>query len=402
MRLTNHRIVLGITGSIAAYKGAELVRLLRGEGAEVEVVLTRGGAEFVTPLTLQALAGRPIHTHEHLDPGAEAAMGHIDLARWADLILVAPASANAIARLAAGLADDLLTTVCLASDAPLVLAPAMNRLMWDHAATRDNVERLRARGVTILGPGEGEQACGEFGPGRMLEPTALIDGVAGLRAPQVLAGRNVLLTAGPTREPIDPVRFLSNHSSGRMGHALAQAAAAAGARVTLVSGPVERPLPRGVERISVYTAEEMRGAVAARAGECDIFIAAAAVADYRPVECAPGKIKKDAARRVLELERTTDIVAEVAARPDRPFTIGFAAETGEVEENALAKLRGKGLDMVIANRVGVPGSGFDSEYNEVVALWPDGRRAIGRARKEAIARELIELIAERYHAQGAA
>lgn len=399
MQLANRRIILGITGSIAAYKGAELIRALRDRGAEIEVVLTRGAAAFITPLTLQALAGRPVHA-SHLDAATESAMGHIELARWAELILVAPASANAIARLAAGMADDLLTTVCLASDAPLAVAPAMNRVMWAHPATQENVARLRARGVHVWGPASGGQACGETGPGRMLEPAELADLSAGLLSSGRLAGRTVLITAGPTREAIDPVRFVSNRSSGRMGHAVAAAAAAEGARVVLVSGPVELPVPRGVERIGVESAAQMHAAVMARAPDCDIFIAAAAVADYRPAAPAPGKIKKDAASRRLELERTPDILAEVAALRDGPFTVGFAAETSDLEANALLKLRDKRLDMIVANRVGLPDRGFDSVDNELLVLWPaGGRRELPLARKENLAGALMAIIAERYDAK---
>lgn len=399
MQLANRRIILGITGSIAAYKGAELIRALRDRGAEVEVVLTQGGAAFITPLTLQALAGRPVHA-SHLDAATESAMGHIELARWAELILVAPASANAIARLAVGMADDLLTTVCLACDAPLAVAPAMNRVMWAHPATQENIARLRARGVHVWGPASGGQACGETGPGRMLEPAELADLSAGLLSPGRLAGRTVLITAGPTREAIDPVRFISNRSSGRMGHAVAAAAAAEGARVVLVSGPVELPAPRGVERVEVESAAQMHAAVMARAPDCDIFIAAAAVADYRPTAPAPGKIKKDAASRRLELERTPDILAEVAALRDGPFTVGFAAETSDLEANALLKLRDKRLDMIVANLVGLPDRGFDSVDNELLVLWPaGGRRELPLARKENLAGALMAIIAERYDAK---
>lgn len=400
MQLANRRIILGITGSIAAYKGAELIRGLRERGADVEVVLTNGGAAFITPLTLQALAGRPVHA-SHLDAATESAMGHIELARWAELILVAPASANCIARLAAGMADDLLTTICLASDAPLAIAPAMNRLMWEHPATQENIARLRARGVKILGPASGGQACGEIGPGRMLEPVELLDLSAGLFARGRLAGRSVLITGGPTREAIDPVRFISNRSSGRMAYALAAAAVNEGARVILVSGPVDLPAPRGVERIDVESATQMQGAVVARAPACDIFIAAAAVADYRPAAPASGKIKKDAASRRLELERTPDILAEVAALRDGPFTVGFSAETSDLEANALGKLRDKRLDMIVANPVGLPDRGFDSPDNEALVLWPGGgRRELPLARKEHLAAELMTIIAERYDAKG--
>jgi phosphopantothenoylcysteine decarboxylase/phosphopantothenate--cysteine ligase len=399
MPLANRRILLGVTGSVAAYKAAELIRLLRADGAEVDVVLTRGGGAFITPLTLQALSGRAVHA-SHLDPATESAMGHIELARRADLALIAPASANAIARLAAGLADDLLSTVCLATSAPLAIAPAMNRQMWEHPSTRDNIARLRERGVHILGPGAGEQACGEVGPGRMLEPALIVAEVRSLFAPRLLEGRRVLITAGPTQEPIDPVRFISNRSSGRMGYALARAAAAQGAAVTLVSGPVSLDVPSGVERIAVQTAADMAEAVQARIASCDIFIAAAAVADYRPAVIVNEKLKKTTASLSLELERTQDILGGVASLSRRPFVVGFAAETSDLEEHARAKLRDKRLDMVAANYVGLPDRGFDAADNELLVLCPDGaRHTLPLASKQRIADQLVSLIAERFNAQ---
>lgn len=399
MPLANRRILLGVTGSVAAYKAAELIRLLRAEGAEVDVVLTRGGAAFITPLTLQALSGRAVHA-SHLDPATESAMGHIELARRSELVLIAPASANAIARLAAGMADDLLTTICLATTAPLAVAPAMNQQMWAHPATADNVARLRARGTIILGPGAGEQACGEVGPGRMLEPAAIVAEVRALFAPRLLTGRRVLITAGPTQEPIDPVRFISNRSSGRMGYALARAAADQGAKVTLVSGPVNLETPPAVERIAVRTAAEMAEAVRTHIGSSDIFIAAAAVADYRPAVAASEKMKKTAASLVLELERTQDILASVADLAARPFTVGFAAETSDLENHARAKLRDKRLDMIAANQVGLPDRGFDVNDNELLVLCADGeRRTLPLAPKDRIAEQLISLIAEKFNAE---
>ncbi|HHH35341.1 MAG TPA: bifunctional phosphopantothenoylcysteine decarboxylase/phosphopantothenate--cysteine ligase CoaBC [Gammaproteobacteria bacterium] len=396
--LTNKRILLGITGSVAAYKGAELVRLLRAAGAEVQVVLSRGGAEFITPLTLQALSGRPVCLH-HLDADAEAAMGHIELARWADAILVAPASADFLARLAQGRADDLLSTVCLASEAPLAVAPAMNRAMWAQSATRDNVALLAARGVRILGPASGEQACGEVGAGRMEAPEALVAALAALFECGALQGLRVVVSAGPTREPLDPVRFLSNRSSGRMGYALARAAAEAGAAVTLISGPVALAAPDRVTCLRVETAAEMREAVLAAVREAELYIGAAAVADYRPREVRPDKLKKEAATLVLELERTPDILAEVAALPDGPFTVGFAAETRNVEHYARAKLAAKGLDMIVANPVGGAEGGFDAEDNAATVLWAGGSRDFPLQPKDRLARALVTLIAERYHAE---
>jgi phosphopantothenoylcysteine decarboxylase/phosphopantothenate--cysteine ligase len=358
--------------------------------------MTPAAQTFITPLTLQALSGNPVHS-DLLDPAAEAAMGHIELARWADLVLVAPASADFIARIAHGLANDLLSTLCLATRAPLVLAPAMNTQMWLHPATRANCELLATRAVTLLGPGEGDLACGETGPGRMLDPAVLFDALPALFPGGALAGLRVLVTAGPTREALDPVRYLSNRSSGKMGFAVAAAAARAGARVTLVSGPVALATPAGVTRIDVESAAQMRAAVGDAVADCDIFIAAAAVADYRPQQVAAAKVKKQAATLQLDLEPTTDILAEVAARADGPFTVGFAAETENVTEHARAKLEAKGLDLVAANRVG-DGLAFDRDDNELELLWPGGGLRLPRAAKSELARQLIDLIAERYHA----
>ena len=397
--LAGKRVVLGVTGGIAAYKAAALVREMKKAGAEIRVVMTPAATAFVAPLTFQALSGQPVRT-VLLDPGEESGMDHIALARWAELIVVAPATADFIARLSHGLADDLLATLCLATDAPIALAPAMNHRMWEAAATRANVETLRQRGVRLLGPAEGDQACGETGPGRMLEPEAILDRVAGIFRPGVLTGLSVLVTAGPTREAIDPVRYLSNRSSGKMGYAVAAAAAEAGARVVLVSGPVALAPPPRVERVSVETADEMRREILARTEGCDIFVAVAAVADYRPVETVGHKIKREAERLTLTLERTTDILAAVARLPCRPFIVGFAAETDELEANALKKLRAKGLDMVAANWVGQEGGGFESEENALSVYWEGGGRALPRARKAELGRALVELIAERRGAQG--
>ncbi|MGC8733402.1 MAG: bifunctional phosphopantothenoylcysteine decarboxylase/phosphopantothenate--cysteine ligase CoaBC, partial [Halothiobacillaceae bacterium] len=338
MNLTGKHILLGLSGGIAAYKACDLVRRLRDAGAEVRVVMTEGATHFVTPLTLQALSGYPVRTSVW-DEAAEAAMGHIELARWADAILIAPASADVLARLAAGMADDLLTTLCLATEVPLLLAPAMNRVMWANPATQANVQTLTARGAILLGPAAGAQACGETGEGRMLEPVELVARlVEHLTPPQHgLAGKRVVITAGPTREALDPVRFISNRSSGRMGYALAEAAQATGAEVVLISGPTALPTPKGVARIDVETALQMRNAVMAQM-PCDIFIGTAAVADYRPLEAAPEKIKKGAEQLTLTLVKNPDIVSEVAALPERPFVVGFAAETEHVLEHARDKL----------------------------------------------------------------
>ena len=389
--LRDRHILLGVSGGIAAYKACELVRLLRRAGAEVQVVTTAAAERFVTPLSLQALSGRPVR-RDLFDEGAEAAMGHIELARWADAILVAPATADLMARLAQGRADDLLTTLCLASEAPLLLAPAMNRAMWEHPATQDNAALLRRRGVALLGPEAGEQACGETGEGRMREPADLIADLARRFENGSLAGLSVLVSAGPTREPIDPVRYLGNRSSGRMGYALARAAREAGARVTLVSGPVALPPPHGVRVIPVETALEMREAVLAEAGSADVFIATAAVADYRVAEPLPHKHKRAQGLLRLELVQNPDILAEVAALPDGPFTLGFAAETDDLERHAREKLERKGVDMIAANRVG-PGLGLGTADNALEVFWRGGHASLPRQGKDRLARALIRLLA---------
>ena len=393
--LTNKRILLGITGGIAAYKSADLVRRLRAAGATVRVAMTRAATEFITPLTLQALSGQPVRT-DLLDPTAEAAMGHIELARWADAVLIAPASADFMAKLTHGRADDLLSTLCLASTAPLALAPAMNHVMWSNAATHDNVQVLQGRGIHLFGPGAGDLACGEAGPGRMLEPEQLLEQVAALFATGVLAGTRVLVTAGPTREDIDAVRFISNRSSGKMGYAVAAAAAEAGAQVTLVSGPVALAPPARVECITVRTAQDMYDAVLARASGCDIFIAAAAVADYGPAAVQDGKLKKTAPELNLALRRTPDILATVAALPVAPFTVGFAAETERLIEHAQAKRVAKAVDIIAANWVGRADSGFDSDNNALQLFWQDGSAELPLASKARLARELVDVIARRY------
>jgi len=389
------RILLGVTGGIAAYKSAEIVRRLRERGAEVQVVMTGAARQFVTPLTFQALSGRPVRT-DLWDEAAEAAMGHIELARWADRILIAPASADFLARLAHGLASDLLTTLCLATDVPIAVAPAMNRLMWANAATRANVALLAARGIEVIGPAEGDQACGETGLGRMVEPDVLAAAVIDRAARSgALAGRKVIVTAGPTRECIDPVRFITNRSSGKMGFAVAEAARDAGAEVILISGPVNVCTPPGVRRVDVETADQMLAAVNENLGGTDIFIAAAAVSDYRPLQVSTEKIKKTSDSLMLALSRTTDILATVAAGAARPFVVGFAAETQNVERNALAKLEGKNLDMIAANQVG-EGLAFDQDDNALTVYWRGGGRELKRAGKAQIAAELVALIAERF------
>lgn len=396
--LANQRILLGITGGIAAYKSADLVRRLKEAGADVQVVMTPAATHFVGPLTFQAVSGRPVHL-ELLDSKAEAGMGHIELARWADLILIAPASADFIARLAHGFANDLLSTLCLASDKPIAVAPAMNRFMWLHPATQENCRILERRGVHLWGPASGEQACGEVGEGRMLEPLQLRAEVTAFFARAgILQGLNVLITAGPTREDIDPVRFISNRSTGRMGFAVAAAAAQAGARVTLVSGPVALRTPSGVERIDVESAAQMFDAVLSRARHAQIFIATAAVADYRAANRAVQKIKKTQDTLTLALARNPDILSTVAALDSGPFTVGFAAETHDVLRYAEDKRRRKGLDLIAANQVGVPGRGFESEQNALHVLWEDGERVLPLADKTQLGRDLIALIAERYHA----
>jgi phosphopantothenoylcysteine decarboxylase/phosphopantothenate--cysteine ligase len=410
--LGGRRILLGVSGGIAAYKSPDLVRRLRERGAEVQVVMTPGAQRFVTPTTFQAVSGREVRA-ELWDAAAEASMGHIELARWADLVLVAPATADFMARVAGGRADDLLTTLILATEAPVALAPAMNRIMWGKAVTQANVAALRRHGIHLFGPGTGGQACGETGDGRMLEPLEIVDAVAQLladtpqRAPDLrvvgatpamdrgaLQGLRVLVTAGPTREPIDPVRYITNRSSGKMGFAVAAAARAAGADVTLVAGPVVLPTPEGVRRLDVETAAEMAAAVDREATGLDVFVGTAAVADYRPATRAARKLKKTGERLDLSLERTTDILAGVAARADRPFVVGFAAETHDVEDYARAKLEAKNLDLIAANEVG-DGKVFDQDENALIVLWRDGRIGVGPAPKDEVARRLVEIIAWR-------
>jgi phosphopantothenoylcysteine decarboxylase / phosphopantothenate---cysteine ligase len=389
--LANLRVLLGVCGGIAAYKAAELTRRLRDAGAHVRVVMTANAARFVTPLTFQALSGEPVRTGLW-DEAAEAAMGHIELARWAERIIIAPASADTIARLAHGFADDLLSTLCLASAAPVAVAPAMNQQMWAHAATQANIATLRSRGVHILGPNSGSQACGEFGAGRLLEAESIVAELAALHGSKLLQGLQVLVSAGPTYEDIDPVRFIGNRSSGRMGFAIAQAAAEQGAAVQLVSGPVHLATPAGVTRTDVRSAREMRAAVMQHIPQSDIFISAAAVGDYRPAEVAAHKLKKHGGALRLDLEENPDIVAEVARAKNRPFVVGFAAETQDVEKYARGKLERKNLDMIAANRVGTD-TGFDCSDNELTLLWRGGQEHLGKAEKGDLARHLVARIA---------
>jgi len=392
--LFNRNVLVGISGGIAAYKSAELVRLLIQQGAAVRVIMTRGAMEFITPLTLQALSGNPVHT-ELLDAEAEQGMSHIELARWADLLLIAPATADLIARLAAGRADDLLTTVALATAAPLLLAPAMNQQMWRDKATSANVATLSARGVAVVGPDAGEQACGDVGPGRMEEPPAIAAAVAKLFDSGLLEGRRVVITAGPTREALDPVRYISNHSSGKMGYALARAAMEAGARTTLVSGPVNLEAPEHAQLIQVESATQMLDQCLKLLPECDIFIACAAVADYRPASTEQQKIKKGPECIDLPLVRNPDIVATIAGSKNRPFTVGFAAETTDLLAYARDKMQRKGLDMIVANDVSDQSIGFNSDNNAATVLWTDGEQALGHMGKATMARQIIQLIATR-------
>jgi len=389
--LTNKRVLLGITGGIAAYKCAELVRLLIKAGASVQVAMTRAATEFITPLTMQALSGHRVHV-DLLDPEAEAAMGHIELARWADLILIAPATADFIARMAQGRADDLLSTLILASSAPIAVAPAMNQAMWSDRSTQDNVLALRNKGCYLFGPAEGDQACGDVGPGRLLEPEQLLEACDGLFEPGLLAGRRVLVTAGPTREPIDPVRFISNHSSGKMGYALAAEAAAAGALVTLISGPTSLDAPDRVERLNVQSARDMLDACLARIDGIDIFIGVAAVADYRPAEVSEAKIKKSEETMQLHLIRNLDIISHIASLELRPFMVGFAAETSNVVENGRSKLRDKKLDLLFANHATET---FGSDSVDATAIYAEGEEELGPGNKHQVARKMLKLIAMR-------
>jgi phosphopantothenoylcysteine decarboxylase/phosphopantothenate--cysteine ligase len=390
----NIKILLAVTGGIAAYKSAELVRLLRKENAEVRVVMTHAAQQFVTPLTFQALSGYPVAT-ELLDVNQENAMGHINLARWADMLIVAPASADIIAKFSHGIADDLLATLYLAAECPVYIAPAMNQAMWHKTVTQENLKRLRHHGVSIIGPEAGDQACGEQGYGRMTEPSDICTRLIGNQTTSVLQGKSVLISAGPTREPLDPVRYISNRSSGKMGYALAESAIAEGASVTLVSGPVSLVAHDKVSLVNVETAEQMYDEVLQRAGFHDVYIGAAAVADYSPDEIKPKKIKKQAVQTSLELHKNKDILGAVASLKPRPFTVGFAAETHNLERYARGKLERKNLDMIAANWVGKDEGGFDDDKNALQVFWRNGQQAFELMEKDKLARKLIALIAER-------
>ncbi|MGE6570476.1 bifunctional phosphopantothenoylcysteine decarboxylase/phosphopantothenate--cysteine ligase CoaBC [Shewanella vesiculosa] len=389
--LTNKKVLLGIGGGIAAYKSADLIRRLKERGADVRVIMTQSAMEFITPLTIQALSGNPVAS-DLLDPAAEAAMGHIELARWADVVLLAPATANLIARINAGMANDLLTTTCLATSAPVIVCPAMNQQMYQNITTQENLANLARKGLIIWQPASGNQACGEVGPGRMQEPTAMAEQLVQFFGPKSLCGHNVLITAGPTREAIDPVRYISNHSSGKMGYSLAQAAAEMGAKVTLVSGPVNLATPPGVTRIDVDSAQQMLEAVMGQVEQHDIFIGCAAVADYRIAAVADQKIKKSAEQMQLALVRNPDILAAVAQHATRPFTVGFAAETNDVEQYARGKLQRKKLDMIAANDVSIQGLGFNADSNALQVFWQDGSQQLPATDKLTLARQLLTLI----------
>jgi phosphopantothenoylcysteine decarboxylase/phosphopantothenate--cysteine ligase len=393
--LSNKKILLGISGGIAAYKSAELVRLLTKAGAEVRVVMTPSAQKFVQPLTFQALSGHRVYT-DLFAAEADSAMDHIELARWCDLLLVAPASADFLGKMTAGYGDNLLLTLCLASKQPVAVAPAMNQQMFANAATRDNLAQLKARKVLVWGPDSGEQACGDVGPGRMLEPDDLARNVVDHFRPGKLDAVRLLLTAGPTREAIDPVRYISNRSSGKMGYALAEAALLEGASVTLVSGPVSLDAPPAVQLLRVESAQQMHDAVMEQVGVHDLFIACAAVSDYRVKRTADHKLKKTGDSMSLQLVPNLDILAAVSALDKRPFCVGFAAETRDLEKYALQKLERKNLDMIAANQVGDDGGGFETDFNQLEVFWRDGRYTIERAPKPEVAKQLIDLIAERY------
>ena len=396
MSLTNKKILLGIGGGIAAYKCAELVRRLKDHGAEVRVVMSHSAKEFITPLTMQAVSGEPVAS-ELLDPAAEAGMNHIELGRWADLFIIAPATANVISRMRSGMADELLTTLALASNAPIAVCPAMNQQMYLNAATQENITVLSQRDIHIWGPASGSQACGEIGPGRMLQPDDIVELAEQFFVAPILAGKKLLLTAGPTREALDPVRYISNHSSGKMGFAIAAAAAAMGAEVTLVSGPVNLATPANVKRIDVESAQQMYDAVMQHVNEQDIFIGCAAVADYRAATAAEQKLKKTSAEQTLQLTlvQNPDILACVAALDVRPYVVGFAAETQNVEQYAKQKLVRKNLDMIAANDVSKQGLGFNSDHNALQVFTKTDCEELPATDKLSLAKKLLELIADK-------
>ncbi|MBH0037030.1 bifunctional phosphopantothenoylcysteine decarboxylase/phosphopantothenate--cysteine ligase CoaBC [Pseudoalteromonas sp. SWN166] len=392
--LTNKKIVLGITGGIAAYKCAELVRRLKDSGCEVKVVMTESAKHFITPLTMQAVSGETV-SDSLLDPSAEASMGHIEFAKWADLILVAPATCNIIAKMAAGIADDLLTTLLLATPAKVAVAPAMNQQMYAHAATQANLATLKARNVLIWGPGKGEQACGDVGAGRMLEPHELVALCTAKEQPQLLAGKTITITAGPTREPLDPVRFISNHSSGKMGYALAEAALQLGATVNLISGPVNIKASTGVNLINIESAEQLLNESLIYAPQSDAFIGCAAVADYRAANIATQKMKKQGDELTLTLTKNPDVIAAIAnLKQNRPYTVGFAAETQNVESYAKGKLQNKNLDMICANDVSKSGLGFNSDHNALTLYWHNEQLELPATSKTEIALKVIEQLAK--------
>jgi phosphopantothenoylcysteine decarboxylase / phosphopantothenate---cysteine ligase len=392
----NLRILLAVSGGIAAYKAAELVRLLRKHGADVRVVMTQSAQAFVSPLTFQALSGNPVHS-DLLDSDEENAMGHINLARWANVMVIAPATANTIAKCAHGLANDLVSTLYLTATCPVAVAPSMNQAMWGKPITQDNIAGLLSQGVMVIGPDSGEQACGESGAGRMSEPEVICRQLIGIAKPQILAGLNVLVSAGPTREYLDPVRFISNRSSGKMGYAIALAAQAVGAKVTLVSGPVKLKPPTNIDVIAVETAAQMYDAIITRAEIHDIYIGTAAVADYTPTQMQLDKIKKHDEHKTVAFKKTQDILAAVANLTKPPFTVGFAAETTDLEHYANDKLIRKKLDMVAANWVGKAEGGFDSHQNALEVFWQTGKTSLSLKNKSELADELISLIALKYN-----
>lgn len=399
LNIMSKKIVLGITGGIAAYKCAELTRRLTENGAQVKVVMTDSAQQFITPLTMQAVSGNPVST-SLLDPAAEAAMGHIEFAKWADLILIAPASANTIAKMAHGMADDLLTTLVLATPAKVAIAPAMNQQMYAHPATQQNLQKLSEYGVSIWGPASGEQACGDVGKGRMLEPNELVELCLMRHETPLLAGKTVTITAGPTREALDPVRFISNHSSGKMGFSLARAAKALGANVNLISGPVNLTTPSEVNRFDVESAQQMHDAAMELAVNSDVFIGCAAVADYKATTTANNKIKKQGDTMTIELSKNPDIIASVAAlKENRPFTVGFAAETNDVANYAKGKLKNKNLDMICANDVSDSSIGFNSENNAMTLFWPEGERHLSLQSKQQISHLILKEIASKLAAK---